>query len=236
MTDPELPPMDDDVRALVERAANVPGPPEGSRLRVWAGVEAIVGSPGGGGPWGGTRGPSSPASFASRPSLLRHVLPLAASFALGASVATLVQRNMAPSPEPPRILYLERPAAVPAPEQQVDLPAATPPERAAPPEASASRAAPSQNQFAAERRLLDLARGALEREDPAALLAATGQHEKRYPNGILSQEREAMAIRGLMMLGQRREARERATRFGVRFPDSVLLPSIESIVGGPSSQ
>jgi outer membrane protein assembly factor BamD (BamD/ComL family) len=90
------------------------------------------------------------------------------------------------------------------------------------------------NQLKAERALLDVARGALEGEDGAAALAATAQHERKFPNGALVQEREAMAVRALMLLGRAAEARARAERFRTRFPESPLLPTIQSAIGARS--
>jgi outer membrane protein assembly factor BamD (BamD/ComL family) len=83
--------------------------------------------------------------------------------------------------------------------------------------------------------LLDGARGALQREDPAAALEAAEQHARAYPTGILAQEREAMAIRALVMLGRTPEAQARTDLFRSRFPDSLLQPTLDSTVeaGGP---
>jgi hypothetical protein len=85
----------------------------------------------------------------------------------------------------------------------------------------------------AERALLDVARGALEREDGAAALATLEQHERKYPSGVLVQEREAIAIHALMILGRTSEALARAGRFRRHFPESALLPTIDSIVEAP---
>ena len=78
---------------------------------------------------------------------------------------------------------------------------------------------------------MDSARAALERGDAAATLKVVARHERRYPRGLLVQEREAMGIRALAMLGRADEARHRAALFRSRFPDSVLLPAIEAALG-----
>jgi hypothetical protein len=170
---------------------------------------------------------------------------MAATFALGgvAGAGLVVLVRPPQEPAPPRIVYIDRPAAPP--------PSATPPSEppaiavddlpAAPTGRSGSGGVPApvaspasrgaQSQLAAERQLLDRARGALEQEDGAAALATIAEHERKYPDGILVQEREAMAVRALLLLGRAPEARARADRFKSRFPDSVLLPSIEAAVG-----
>jgi hypothetical protein len=73
-------------------------------------------------------------------------------------------------------------------------------------------------------------RSALTRQDGAAALDALTQHERRFPSGILVQEREAMTVRALILLGRTEDARVRADRFRDRFPDSVLLPSVEALI------
>jgi hypothetical protein len=85
--------------------------------------------------------------------------------------------------------------------------------------------------LADERTLLDRARGAIEREDGAAALAATAEHARKYPGGIFVQEREAIAVRALVLLGRTDEARASVARFRERFPDSLLLPALESSAG-----
>jgi hypothetical protein len=52
------------------------------------------------------------------------------------------------------------------------------------------------------------------------------EHERRYPNGLLVQEREVMAVRALALLGRSEEAHARADRFRSRFPSSLLLPAL----------
>jgi hypothetical protein len=65
-------------------------------------------------------------------------------------------------------------------------------------------------------------------------LAATAEHARKYPNGVLAQEREAIAVRALLLLGRTAEARARVSRFQATFPDSLLLPALESSVSAAS--
>jgi hypothetical protein len=238
MNDVNIPPLTESVRALVRRVAAVEAAPQGARARVLARVEAIIGPPsgGGGGYSSGSRPVAEPAASA-RHGALPRLLPLAASFAVGGALgATLMHSAMrrAASNEPERVVFVERAASATAaamsdresstaPSSQVSAPA-TPPAQRAP-------FAGTRNQLSEERALLDQARSAIEREDASSALAATEKHERTFANGILVQEREAMAIRALAMLGRTGEARSRADRFRKRFPDSVLLPTIESTVG-----
>ena len=74
--------------------------------------------------------------------------------------------------------------------------------------------------------LLDQARSSLRRGDGAAALAIAGEHERRYPATDFAEEREAIEILALVMLGRSDEARSRGERFERRFPASLFLPSI----------
>jgi hypothetical protein len=84
-----------------------------------------------------------------------------------------------------------------------------------------------EDQLTAERRLLDVARRALEAEEPDRALQAVAHHERRFPTGVLVQERETMAIRALLAQGRAEAAEARAKQFRDRFPDSLLWPTIE---------
>jgi hypothetical protein len=87
------------------------------------------------------------------------------------------------------------------------------------------RAAGSQDGLE-ELRLLDRARQFDRRGDYSAALASTREHQRRFSEGQLVEEREALRIRALMGLGRAREAGETATRFRQKFPRSVLLETI----------
>jgi hypothetical protein len=233
MSEPEAPPpLDQDLQALLGRAAGLEAAPPEARARLRARLLAGGGAgPGGNGPATALSGLPPPSGF------LRRLAPLAVSFVLGGGAGGLIVAKMMrqPAPDAPRIVYVDRlvPAPLPA------APFATPEPPPVAEHAPASRAhrarAGSPEALALERQLLDVARGALERGEAAAALAATARHERLFPGGVLVQEREAMAIRALAMLGRLPEARARAARFRERFPDSVLWPAIASSIGSPSA-
>jgi hypothetical protein len=81
----------------------------------------------------------------------------------------------------------------------------------------------SVKQYATELRLLEPARSSLSRGDYAAALAALGQHRREFPDGQLSQEREALRVRALWGLGQKPAAMAAASAFRKRYPRSPLL-------------
>ena len=77
-----------------------------------------------------------------------------------------------------------------------------------------------------ERSLVDAARVAYSRGDSATSLTLLEKHRGVHPNGLLSEEREALAVRVLVAAGRKTEAHERGRRFEKRYPDSVMLPAV----------
>jgi len=80
-----------------------------------------------------------------------------------------------------------------------------------------------------EERLLEQARGALEREDFAAAMLPILDHARRFKNGRLTEEREALRVKALSGLGLRKEARRAAADFETRFPRSPLLSAVNRL-------
>ena len=250
MTDPEPPALDADVRALLRRASGVDAAPDGAKNRVRARVESCIAAGGGGaaGPGANEDGVGARSGARVAPvvprvggsaGLVRRLLPLAVSFAVGGGVGGLVvSRIQRPADAglatATRVIDIDRPVDVALLGKRAeDLAPKSPSERpvAAVPSERPQRLPSAPHPLVAERRLLDVARGALERGEPAVALDATTKHERLFRDGVLVQEREAMAIRALAMLGRLTEARARSARFRVRFPDSILWPAIESAVG-----
>lgn len=93
-------------------------------------------------------------------------------------------------------------------------------------EAKPADAAPATDEAA----LLRSARQALA-TSPARTLALTQEHRRRYPRGILDQEREALAIDALIALGRDGEARARARTFELAYPGSPHRARIERALG-----
>jgi len=95
-----------------------------------------------------------------------------------------------------------------------------------------SAAKPAGSEADEELLLLGEAQRALPK-DPDLALAFVRQHEQRYPNGLLGQEREAVAVAALWELGRRDEARRRAERFAEEHPRSTYLGRMQHILAQP---
>ncbi len=149
--------------------------------------------------------------------------------ATGAAVYAAVQK-----PPVEHIVYVDRPA--PPPSQAPAWVSAPPlPSPAAPVSAAPvlpPRAAPSVSTslLAAERILLDSARGELTSGNAAQALVLLDSHAHRFPRPQLAEEREALVIQSLVALGRYDEARAAAARFKAATPGSLFLPAIEASV------
>jgi hypothetical protein len=81
-----------------------------------------------------------------------------------------------------------------------------------------------------ERAIIEQARMASARQDPAGALSALSEHARIFPAGRLAEEREALAVGALVDLGRFAEARERGGRFKKRYPASVFLPAVDAVL------
>jgi hypothetical protein len=86
------------------------------------------------------------------------------------------------------------------------------------------RASSGRDVLAAEIALLRRARGAYDRREFSRALVLVDEHARRFPQGHLAEEREALRVRSLSSLGRTAEAHRVAAAFALRFPRSVLLP------------
>ncbi|HKY34754.1 MAG TPA: hypothetical protein VJN18_02340 [Polyangiaceae bacterium] len=145
--------------------------------------------------------------------------------------AWLLSTSQSATPPAPS---LPAPPAEPAPAQGQSAPAPVTSLPAAPPsEASAGLEADKPEPPAAttgekqahaqlsEAGLLEQARAAL-RSDPGRALARANEHRRRFPGGVLVQEREVIAIKALRQLGRNSEADQRAAAFEKAFPGSAF--------------
>jgi hypothetical protein len=86
-----------------------------------------------------------------------------------------------------------------------------------------SHPAPVMESYAAELALLRRAQAAYGNHDFPTALRLLAEHGRRFPNGRLAEEREALRVRALSGSGRSDAARLAAHSFAVRFPRSVLL-------------
>jgi hypothetical protein len=78
--------------------------------------------------------------------------------------------------------------------------------------------------------LLGRAQAAL-RADPNRALALAAEHRRKFPNGVLVQEREVLTIEALERLGRHKEAVARADGFLRSFPGSAHRSKVNAVIG-----
>ncbi|HEX6767169.1 MAG TPA: hypothetical protein VF103_16845, partial [Polyangiaceae bacterium] len=123
------------------------------------------------------------------------------------------------APEPAEPSVPPRPAPTAArPHQNPHVPALAPA-----PDLPSNAESP---RLSEQQALLDQARTSLRRGDGGGALAIATEHARRYPVTEFAEERGAIEILALVMLGRSDEARSRVERFEQRYPTSLFLPSI----------
>jgi hypothetical protein len=80
-----------------------------------------------------------------------------------------------------------------------------------------------------EAELLRDARQVLDRS-PVVALSLCDEHQRDYPRGGLTQERELIAIAALLRLGRTSSAEARAARFRATYPRSPYLTRLDRLV------
>jgi TolA-binding protein len=133
------------------------------------------------------------------------------------------------TPWPQATVPVENPGN-PAPEGTLAPTVEAPQPIRRPSAAPAKSAGPEASDLGPEQALLDVARRALGEGRSAEALVPLDRHARRYPKGILAEEREALAINVLVTLRRYDEARVRSARFLRQYPDSLLRTSVEAAV------
>lgn len=220
----ELP---DEVRSLIERERARPEPPADELARLRSAVDLRLAS---------TGAPARPRMTISTRSLLLGV-------AVGAVVAHLADRVLRPPRVQVEVRWL-RPPSEPVP---VDaggggvVDAARHVSDASARGVVTSDASPrpashapfvgpgAPREYAAERLLIERCSSALVRGDAAGALVAAREHERRFRDGILVEEREALTIQALRALGRETEAATRTEAFFRRWPASMHAGALRGV-------
>jgi hypothetical protein len=205
-------------------------PPE-LRARALAGARAIVAAEGAIAPPLLQR-PSATLPTAVARGRGRFRIALAASIAVAGAAVGVMAALQGPSARAPQMTSPGAPSpvrGVPAPSFSPSSEPGTPPAQRALPSTSPrpARTTAKDEPFTAELDLLQRAHGAYTRRDFSVTLAQLAEHARRFPNGRLAEQREALRVRSLIGSGRADEAHRAAAAFAVRFPRSVLLPRLE---------
>jgi hypothetical protein len=223
-----------EVRALLDRERIIPPQPPGVRARAIANARAAL--------------TARDAAVAAAPTVMTPrfrwaagmVAACVASAALGAGAYALHARRMSSATDRPATGSELSRSPVERDQVAEAQRAPTPPAPSVPGRASAdfgpatarAQAARRQSQpdiWPAELRLLRQARAAVVRENFEAALVPLAEHARRFKDGRLAEEREALRVKALAGLGRTEEARHAAASFRAHFPHSVLLPAVRQM-------
>jgi hypothetical protein len=143
-----------------------------------------------------------------------------------------VQKLSTPTAGPPVAIVTAAPVPIPEVPASIEpLPSAVIVTKPTAPHASVgARDVPAEDDPTAEVKLLERAQDAL-RSRPADALALCTEHERRFPRGMLAQEREVIAIEALVKEGRIPDATARADRFAAAHPSSTHQRRIDALLG-----
>jgi len=212
-------PVSPEVRALLDQERVLPPVSASQRARATARARAALASP--------AAATVASSGAASRP---RWAAAAAAALVISAAVGAAAYEIHFRSPPAPvtRPVAVSPPAAVSAP--AVSAPTVAIPEPSPTPLPTiAASGSSSADAARAELHLMRQARAAVARGDFAAALSPIAEHARRFKNGRLVEEREALRVKALGGLGRTSEARRAAAAFRARFPRSVLLPAVSQM-------
>lgn len=173
---------------------------------------------------------ASIATIGRRPSFWRRRGALAlTSFVLGLIVGATLMRLDRRTPLPLALPSVDPPVpTVRAPLVAPVVPTVV--ARAATPTPPSVRIDERDDDLAAERALLDVARTGVARGQPAAALDALERHARRFPRGRLTEERDSLRVQCLVQLDRADDARREAAQFHRRHPHSLLGPAVDAAV------
>lgn len=141
--------------------------------------------------------------------------------------STSVLSIPAPVEPSPTVTAVVLPATSVVPSARAAISQRGPTAPAAPSDVAAEDTAPQET----EGQLLRRAHDALG-SDPLRALALTDDHVRKFPSGMLGQERELVAIEALTKLGRVGQARVRGASFLQRFPTSAHARRVRTLVPG----
>jgi len=202
-----------EARRLLAAGRGALKPTGADRERVFQALQARIGA-------GATGGGASPSAAHAGGSAWATLPAVIAGFGIvGALVFTLPSRPEVTVPPAPRAVAAPTPVAVLPTANVPETPPAIAPAPAAPEEHPRSARRPS-DRLAEEVAILSRAEKDLHAGRFGSALRALGEHQSRFPNGALSQERLAARVHVLCAMGRTSEAEAELARLRRLSPKS----------------
>jgi hypothetical protein len=213
--------LEQQVEEVIEQGRPVPPAPDVVRARLLARARAAVAA---------SRASSTPIPALSTPTAWRgRRIAVAAGLLLvfvTAGAAASLYSRVARAPEFVPTIWAPGPAAVRTSAPGVETAQAPEPGPSTRRQRPHRSLAP-QESYAAELQLLQRAQSEYASHDFANALVLVAEHGRRFPNGRLAEEREALRVRSLAHAGRGDEARRALASFAKRFPHSAFLPRLQ---------
>jgi hypothetical protein len=222
------PPVSPEVRALLDRERDIPALPAQVRARSLARARAALVA--------GRVTPPAGVDATARSGhagLAKGAAACVAAAAIGVAAYTIGshRRPVADRVGAPVVQMVAASPAPSSPAPSMPAPTVSAAPSPAPALAMKTQRSSRAGQSPDELRLLRQARAAVARQDFPGALARVAEHTRRFKDGRLAEEREALRVKALSGLGRTQEARRAADAFAARFPRSVLLPAVEQMPG-----
>lgn len=216
-------PFDPELEALLERGRTIPPAPDVVRARALARARATVAAATAS---ASTAAPMVPArGRGTRIALAASMALLIGAASAAAALRGWIPRQQEPSPQSsPRTV---RPVPASAPDHPAQPAAVAPETTSIAKHQRPARLPTAQESYAAELVLLQRAQAAYTRRDFSNALVLVAEHGRRFPNGRLAEQREALRVRSFAGSGRGEEARRAVAAFALRFPRSVLLQRLQ---------
>jgi hypothetical protein len=217
-------PLSPNVEALLDSVRTLDSEPEERRLRALARARAAVSMT--------ALAPSVRPRFAGLGLKLAAAFVVAAAAVSAATVHFKAARKpaaLAPNPVLQQAPSGAAPQASPSSQGEAPDPASSLEPDAVPRAAPAVSAHSAPERYALELEVLQPARAAVARGDFSAALSSIAEHHRRFPDGQLSEERDALRVQALSGLGRSEEASRAALAFRKRFPGSVLISHMKDL-------
>jgi len=219
--------VDRELEAILQRGRAIRPLPDVVRARALARARATVAASAESAPVPAAVTPAR--GHGRRIALAAGLALLVGAAGAGAAIrgGVLERFRSAPPPAPAERIAPPRPQVLPAVAQEPEPIAKTKTiEKRRP-----ARPPTAQESYAAEVGLLRRAHVAYASQDFSSALVLVAEHARRFPNGRLAEEREALRVRSLVSSGRTDEARRAVAAFAARFPRSVLLPRLREATG-----
>jgi type IV secretory pathway VirB10-like protein len=228
---PDKPPeLEPSLGALLGAEREGLGIPADAQAALWARLEATVNLP----PVGHPASPAARVALANGKGLVVVLAGLGVAAVLAALAVAARPSDPVPTPSierrppPASIAPSEPPPPPPTPSETASEPPAIDPgmlpDAPARPHPPAARAtAPSDDDLAKERALIEAARAAIRGGAASRGIDKLDEHARAFPRGRLSEERDALHVLALRASGRSDEAASATAAFRDRYPHSLLL-------------